>query len=254
MKKTLFAVALFLIAHTIAAQTEVKNITEGTVYFREVIKLDIKLEGDAAQFANAFPKEQKSKKLLHFNTSASLYKKDDAGETNEMIENETGGMVIKMQQPDQEVYTDIVNNKQLERREFMTREFLIEREVGKKKWKFTGNCKTILGYACQEAVIEKDDKTIKVWFAPEIPIAVGPSKFIGLPGLILAVDVNDGEIIFEATKIDAKNIDKTLLKKPAKGKKVTDEEFKKIVDEKMKEMGIEGGEGGGHRVMIKISN
>ncbi len=254
MKKTLFAIALLLIANAIAAQNEIKSITEGTVYYQEVVKLDIKLEGDAAQFANALPKEQKSKKLLHFNSTASLYKKDDASEAEEMIENESGGMVIKMQQPDQQVYTDIANKKQLEQREFMTRRFLIEREVGKEKWKFTGNNKTILGYACQEATLEKDDKKIKVWFTPEIPIAIGPTKFVGLPGLILAVDVNDGEITLEAKKIDTQKVDKSLLKKPSKGKKVTDEEFKKIVDEKMKEMGVEGGEGGGHRVMIKISN
>jgi hypothetical protein len=44
------------------------------------------------------------------------------------------------------------------------------------------------------------------------------------------------------------------LKKPSKGKKVTREEYQAIVDEKLKEMGVEhAGEGGGsHTVVVRI--
>lgn len=253
MKNTLLAMAISLIAFAMSAQQEVKNIKEGTVFYQQTTKLELKLEGDAAQFAHALPKERTTKKILHFTAAASLYKKDDVTEKEEVIENESGGMVIKMQEPNQQVFTDITNQKQLEQKEFMTRQFLIEREIAKEKWKFTGNNKTILGYNCQEATLEKDKQKIKVWFTPEIPISTGPTKFVGLPGLILAVDINDGKNVIEATKILAEKVDKSLLQKPKKGKKVTDEEFKKIVDEKMKEMGVEEGEGG-HRVMIKIRN
>lgn len=254
MKNLLMALILMLITSAAVAQNETKSITEGMVFYKQVMKLEIKLEGDAAQFAHALPKERKTKKLLYFNTEASLFKNDDVSDKEEVIENESEGMVIKMQEPNQLVFTDIVNKKQLEQKEFMTRQFLIEREIGKEKWKFTGNSKTVLGYNCQEAALEKDDKKTKVWFTPEIPVSVGPTKFAGLPGLILAVDINDGEVTIEAVKIEAGKVDKSLLQKPKKGKKVSDVEFKKIVAEKMKEMGVEEGEGGGHRIMIKIRN
>ena len=39
-----------------------------------------------------------------------------------------------------------------------------------------------------------------------------------------------------ATAINEKELEKDLIKEPSKGKKVTSEEFKKIVDEKTKEM------------------
>ncbi len=44
------------------------------------------------------------------------------------------------------------------------------------------------------------------------------------------------------------------LEKPADGKKVTEEEYNAIVEEKMKEMGVEGGSGGNGthmRIVIK---
>jgi len=255
MKKTLLALTIFVTSIFATAQNEVKkSITEGTVYYEQVIKLNIQLDGDAAQFAHALPKERRSNKVLHFNSQASLFKKDLTAKKDETFENQSGGMVIKMEEPDMKVFTDLVNKKQLEQKEFMTRQFLIERETGKDKWKFTGNNKTILGYACQEAVLEKDSTKMKVWFTPEIPVSTGPSKFVGLPGLILAVDINDGENTIAATSVKPEKIEQKMLEKPKKGKKVSDKEYKKIVDEKMKEMGIEGGQKGGHRVMIKIRN
>ena len=255
MKKTLFTLTATLIVLATMAQNEVKkSSTQGTVYYQQVNKLNIQLEGDAAQFANALPKERKSRKLLHFNSNASLYKKDISTDNEDVIRNESGGMVIKMQEPNEKIFTDLKANQQIEQKEFMTRQFLIEREIGQDKWKFSGNNKTIMGYACQEATLEKKDEKIKVWFTPEIPVSTGPRNYIGLPGLVLAVDINDGETTLEATLIKTEKINETHLQKPKKGKKVSDEEYHKIVDEKLKEMGVEGGQKGGHRVMIKIRN
>jgi hypothetical protein len=49
-----------------------------------------------------------------------------------------------------------------------------------------------------------------------------------------------------------KEVDKFILKKPSKGKEVTEEEYHAIVEEKMKEMGVEGEVGSGHAVVVKI--
>ena len=55
-----------------------------------------------------------------------------------------------------------------------------------------------------------------------------------------------------ATRIDSKPVDETMMIKPKKGKKVTQEEFDTIVAEKMKEMGAEG-DGKGHHVIMEIN-
>jgi GLPGLI family protein len=71
-----------------------------------------------------------------------------------------------------------------------------------------------------------------------------------LPGMVLEVNINNGEQVITALSID-KQVETALIVKPKDGKKVTDEEFNKIVEEKLKEMGVEGGRPG---VVIKIEN
>jgi GLPGLI family protein len=133
--------------------------------------------------------------------------------------------------------------------------FLIEGSMETSPWKLTGNEKAILGYTCQEAVMEKDSIKTVAWFTPAIPVAAGPANYNNLPGLVLEVNYNDGKRVITAVSVDEK-VDVANLVKPKEGKKVTKEEFQKIMDEKMKEMGIERGEGGhaeGATMMIRIS-
>jgi len=161
-------------------------------------------------------------------------------------------IMIKMQEPDNKMYTDFLAKKQIEQREFMTRMFLIEKELGVSDWKLTGNEKTILGYSCQEATREPNDSTkIVAWFTPSIPIPAGPGEYLNLPGLVLAVDFDNGKHTLTAKSIEAIEVNNKMLAKPKEGKKTTEAEYKKIVDEKMKEMGAEG-TGNGTRMMIRI--
>jgi len=254
MKKTVLTTIALVLTLVLSAQDQAtSDIKGGTVYYDQVVKLNIKLEGENAHLASSLPKEQRSKKVLYFNETTALYKNNSVGDDASGMPEESGGMVIKIKQSDDMVFTDLKKKIRTEQREFMTRLFLIEQQLGDAKWKLTGNMKKVLDYACQEAVMEKDDKKITAWFAPAITVPFGPGKYGELPGLILALDVNDDEFVLVATAFDTKAIDKDVLIKPTKGKKVTDEEFKKIVDEKMKEMGVEGGQGGNH-IMIRIKN
>jgi hypothetical protein len=61
---------------------------------------------------------------------------------------------------------------------------------------------------------------------------------------VLAVEMNDGDRKLEAIGIELKPLDKNVIKKPTKGKKVTRDEYQAIVAEKLKEMGVEEGENG----------
>jgi len=150
------------------------------------------------------------------------------------------------------VYTDLENAMQIEQKEFMSRVFLIETEFKNGSWKLTGEQKMILEYACQEAIAEEEGKVVHAWFTPRISVPAGPAKFGNLPGLVLAVDINDGEQVILATSVDLKPVDAEALVKPKKGKKVTQEEYHAIVEEKMKEMGSEHGGGSGHAVVVRI--
>lgn len=225
--------------------------TSGTVIYEQVVKLEIKLEGDAAQFASMLPKERKSSKILYFSPEFSLYE-NKVSEEDETMNMSSGGanVMIKMAEPENKVFTSLKNNQQIEQREFMTRTFLIEDER-EQTWKMTGKQKMILDFPCQEAVIEKDSVSYSAWFTPAIPVSAGPANYGGLPGLILAVESENGKNTTTAISVDFSELDNTLLTKPKKGKKVSREEFDQIVEEKMKEMGAEGGKGG-TQMMIRI--
>jgi len=240
MKKTL----PFLIILLFVQLTKAQENTSGTVKYEQVVKLEIKLEGDAAQFADMMPKERKSNKVLYFNPEVSLYENGEKEEDQNMLMNSGGANVmIRMEEPENKVFTDLEKKKQVEQREFMTRVFLIEGEVDQ-QWKLTGNQKMVLDFPCQEAIFEKDSSKIVAWFTPVIPVSGGPSNFGGLPGLILSVEQDNGKNTITATSVDFSPVPKEKLEKPGKGKKVTRDEFDQIVAEKMKEMGAEGGSGG----------
>jgi GLPGLI family protein len=200
------------------------------------------------------PKERQSFKMLTYNKDNALYIKDDTAEDGGDIALQSGGGMahFRMYEPDNKMFTDMKNRVQIEQREFMNRMFLIESDMTLAPWKLTGNEREILGYLCQEAVMEKDSVKTVAWFTPTIPLPIGPATYNNLPGVVLAVDINDGRHTITATRITADQPNK--IAKPKDGKKVTEDGFKKIVDEKMKEMGVEqGGAVHGERVMIRIT-
>lgn len=59
-------------------------------------------------------------------------------------------------------------------------------------WELGDSTKNILGYECVMATTDYHGRKWTAWFTPEIPIADGPWKFRGLPGLILEVSVPSG--------------------------------------------------------------
>lgn len=59
----------------------------------------------------------------------------------------------------------------------------------------------ILGYKCKKAEATFRGRIYTVWFAPEIPVEMGPWKLHGLPGLILKAKDNFNQVLFTATKL-----------------------------------------------------
>ncbi|MBK6964237.1 MAG: GLPGLI family protein [Bacteroidales bacterium] len=129
----------------------------------------------------------------------------------------------------------------------MSRMFLIESAVDSISWKLTGNRREIVGYPCLEAFYMKDTVKTIAWFTPAIPIYSGPGKYHGLPGMILEVNVDNGKRIISVASVTTGDV-ASLIIKPKQGKKVTREEFDKIVEEKTGENQGEGGD----VIMIKI--
>ncbi|MCD4769612.1 MAG: GLPGLI family protein [Bacteroidales bacterium] len=253
MKKS----AILLFAVVLLNLSEI-NGQSGTIVYEEVVKFEIKLEGEMAQMMKDMPKERCSSKVLFFSPEATLYEKKSSDEAPAMsgFAHAGSNIQIKMSEPDNKVFIDLVNKEIIEQREFMTRMFLITGEIPKTDWKITGNQKMILDYPCMEATKSDTAGVItKVWFAPSLPLQGGPSTFCNLPGMVMAVDISDGKQMLTAQSIDLNPPGKEKFKRPKEGKKVTKDEFDKIVTDKMEEMGIEGeGTHGDATIMIRVKH
>jgi len=229
-----------------------QKLSSGIICFTEISKLELKIEGDASQFSQSLPKEIRSDKELIYTEEASIYqKKQEEVQAEDMVTKEVEAMKIVVNEPENIVYTDLSTGNTVQQREFMTRTFLIEGSRPQRPWKFTGQTQDILGYTCQEAVFDKDSVQVSAWFTPSIPVSAGPAEYSGLPGMILLVDVGNGERKFVATAVEFKELMADELQKPRKGKAVTGDEFRAIVKEKMEEQGGSGE--GGRMITIQIS-
>lgn len=87
---------------------------------------------------------------------------------------------------------------------------LIKDTIQSFPWVLSKEESIILGYKARKATYTNNNQTVEAWYAPDLPFRDGPSRFNGLPGLILKikfkipyliVDVNN-TIIMNATKID----------------------------------------------------
>ncbi len=247
MKKLL----LVLLSITIVVIAVAQENTSGTVTYEEIDKIEIQIDNISPEMAALIPKENTNKTVLYFNSNTSLYENHQGNSKEEPGELE-GGMHIMVSRPENIVYNDLENKITTEQKEFMTRTFLIESEMENRDWKITGNQKKILDMPCIEATSGDGDDIIKAWFTPTIPVSTGPAKLAGLPGMILEMEADSGNRRIVALDISFQ-LDADKIKKPKKGKKVTQEKFEEIVAIKTKEMGIEGNPEGSKTVIMTIS-
>ncbi|MDX9848802.1 MAG: GLPGLI family protein [Tenuifilaceae bacterium] len=240
MRKIIYPIVSLLFTLQLAAQ-DVENT--GKVIYENTRKISISFGADMAHLSDMIPKQQTSTKELLFSPQASLYRNMEKISEEDVVQESTGGrtMMFRMQQSENIIHTDLMGKVKTELRDFMSRKFLIESPTDTIKWKLTGNSKLILNHSCLEAELVGSEKKTIAWFTPEIPIAAGPEGFSGLPGLILAVDIDNGETTIIAQSVDLIPIDTKLIAKPKGGRKVTQQEYNRIVEEKREEMQQGGG-------------
>ncbi len=117
------------------------------------------------------------------------------------------------------------------------KDYIIEGQSPKFKWKILNEIKEIQGFLCMKAeTIDPIKKTkISVWFCDKIPVQGGPEGLTGLPGMILAADYNGDDITIEAIKIElSEDVQLPKLKK-MKGKSIAREEFNAKMEKYIKE-------------------
>ena len=114
----------------------------------------------------------------------------------------------------------------------MGKTYIVRDSLKTPKWRVMNEIRDVLGHMCMKAVAEDSLKGQKItaWFASDIPVPTGPEEQFGLPGLILAYDINDGMLIVEAEKITFGEPEEIIaLPKRMRGREVSGAEYQEVV-------------------------
>lgn len=223
----------------------------GVIKYKETMKLNIQLDDiPGVDLSDQLPESTSFMRELHFANHTSLYKPGKGGESAEAeFESDDGSfkMVMKFDDDVEEVlYTNFKEKKTINQKGFMGKAFVVEEPLAKSKWKITNEKIKFLDYECIKAEAEIDSQMVVAWFAPQLPPQIGPHAYNQLPGTVLMVSVDDGELEIMATEVSLKELE-SEIKPPKGGKRVSQEEYERIVEEKTKEMEEMGG---GTRIII----
>lgn len=244
---------------------------EGRVVYERTVQMQMRMMGGGDEMAQMMPRSRKDKLELLFGNDQSLRRTLDDDAQEEMTAESGGGMHVRMMIAggNDVTYTNFSTGRMVEQREFGARNYIVADSIPKLNWKLTGETRTVLNYPCQQALAQRigkrmsttmengqlknqevaDTMNITAWFTLAIPVPAGPEYQGQLPGLILAVDVNNGRVVYQAVELSPK-ADLKDIKEPSKGKKVTSEEFAKEREKVMKEMQRNGGGGRGTTIRI----
>jgi GLPGLI family protein len=264
MKKIIMVAPAIFLAYLLQAQ-----LKEGKVTYERTIQMQIRF-ADNSHEEQMLPKTRSDKFELSFGGNQSLWKHAPEEISNDEFSG--NGMQIRMVGPGQDdiVYCNFSSGRKVEQREMFGKKFIITDSLGKLNWKLTGETQTILGYTCQKAVTQRfgkrttmniengnferkevdDTSGIVAWFTTDIPVAAGPEIPGQLPGFILAMDINNGRMVYKAVEIFP-TTDLGAIREPVKGKKVSPKAFREETRQMMEEM--QRNNQGGNR-MIRIGD
>lgn len=123
-------------------------------------------------------------------------------------------------------------------------------------WMLVNEDQFLNGFNCKKASLNYKGRLWTAWYTPEIPFPYGPYKFIGLPGLIIKMESQEGDYSFELIRSTPKNklngkvlsLKDTRYKNPKTATSSQMREFKKNTIERLvteaSNMGIDTSNGG----------
>ncbi len=141
-------------------------------------------------------------------------------------------------------YSNLNEKLKLEAIDRWDQSFLVKSNFDEYEWKLSNETKYIGKYLCYKATTiysfisgltdKRVNIPITVWYTPDIPLSFGPAGYQGLPGLVL--EKSASSFYFIATKVLITKNEDTKIIRPTKGKLITNKEYKKLLNERLKEM------------------
>ncbi len=175
--------------------------------------------------------EAKEKMKLAFNENESLY-------TYATEQGQSDDGQYSWRNSDLVLYRNFEKDKKTELVEMLGKTYVIEDSLHVPTWKIGNQIKEVAGYICMRADTEDPIKKQKItaWFAQDIPVPAGPERYNGLPGVILELNLNEGDVVIEATKVEFRKLTADDLKLPKlKGKKLDDAGYDALIGQHIKQ-------------------
>lgn len=174
--------------------------------------------------------ETKTKMTLYFNEKQSCYTYP------KVIENEHGW---SWSERDYKIYRNFEKETKTDVIGMLGKTYIVEDSLRIPTWKVMNKIKEIAGHMCMMAVTEDTLKGQKIaaWFANDLPVSGGPELYAGLPGMILELDVNDGDMVVTAIDIKMKPVaaEDINVPKKLKGRKIDDKQYATLVSDHIKD-------------------
>lgn len=273
MKKILLIAAAFAALTAKAQQADGKlsapmTVKEGKMIYERTTRMgNIRLGGGGGREnlppeiqaqLDKMPKSRTDQFELLFTPQHALYQylpnaADDGGA--QTISG--GGVVMQMRgaNMNEMTYFNWAKGVRVDQREMMEKEFVVTDTITKLQWKLSDETKPILQFTARRATgstivqrpivtIENGEMkrqmindTVKViaWYTTDVPVPTGPNYAGQLPGLILELDVNNGQSVTKAIEFSPK-VSANKIKEPNDGKKLTAAEYALEREKMMEEM------------------
>jgi GLPGLI family protein len=264
MRKIFFLCSSLLATVALSAQQK-----EGKVIYQRTIQMQIRFT-EAGGAENEMPPRTRTDKFeMNFANGQMIIKQMEDDMQDDNFSGGGGGVMIRtMGGTDDATFCDFEKARKVEQREFFDKKFIITDSIRRNTWKLTEETKTILNRLCRKATSQRigkrmmmtmdngkmerrevdDTSNMVAWFTMDIPVPAGPDVQGQLPGLILELEINNGRAVYTALEISPK-ADVAAIKEPAKGKKVTPEEFTTERNKMMEEM-QKNNQGGNFRIRM----
>jgi GLPGLI family protein len=223
-----FMLMLFsFIHHNVKAQQ-----TNGSILYEVTLDIHRRIPKEREEMKAMIPQYRTENYRLFFSSTETLYKAEIDAD-NDVAGNQ-GGMRMMFRTPKSETYVDKASRERRVLQDFMNKKYLITDTLKLAPWKIGNEQMKIMGQMCQMAYYTDDSDTtniqeITAWFALQMPSFTGPDNYGTLPGTVLAVDINNGERVYVARKIDLLDNPPIEIKKIEKGEAIKADAYKEMV-------------------------
>lgn len=168
----------------------------------------------AIYLQNTFKYKLLANDKYSFYENEEINLKVDSSPEKRVVVSETGDSTITIlpamefnKKYHEKVYFNDFNKRILKAKINLSRvEYFIRDSIPTYKWIYTNETQEILGYICKKAISSYYGAELNVWYAEDLPFAVGPQEINGVPGAILKAETKNFEIIAFNVKVNKNDI------------------------------------------------